>query len=217
MKPGLAAKKPGRPPVPEHCARRREEILDAAVKLFAQHGYSDTDMQILADTVQVGKGTLYRYFPSKRDLFLAGTDQIMRKLRQHIDATITGIDDALDRIGAAIRAFLGFFNHHPEYVELLIQERANFKDRTKPTYYQHREVNVKRWQALYRSLIAEGRVRDMPVERITDVMSDLIYGTLFNNYFAGRSMSVEAQVQDILDIVFRGILTSSEQQKLKQP
>src|SRR5262245_2210375 len=109
MKPGLAAKKPGRPPVPEHCARRREEILDGAVKLFAQHGYTNTDMQVLADTVQVGKGTLYRYFPSKRDLFLAATDQIMRKLRQHIDGAITGIEDALQRIGVAIGAFLRFF------------------------------------------------------------------------------------------------------------
>jgi AcrR family transcriptional regulator len=214
MKPGLAAKKPGRPPVPEHCARRREEILDAAVRLFAQHGYADTDMQILADTVQVGKGTLYRYFPSKRDLFLAATDQIMRKLRQHVDAVIAGIDDALERIRLAVGAFLRFFNDHSAYVELLIQERAYFKDRTTPTYYQHREVNVKRWQALYRSLIAEGRVRDMPVERITDVISDLVYGTLFNNYFAGRSKSPEAQAQDILDIVFRGILTNPEQQKL---
>ena len=54
MKPGLAAKKPGRPPEPEHCARRREDILDGAVKLFARHGYSDTDMQVLAGYRQPG-------------------------------------------------------------------------------------------------------------------------------------------------------------------
>jgi AcrR family transcriptional regulator len=213
MKPAVTAKKPGRPPEPEHCARRREEILDAAVRLFAEHGFTNTDMQVLADTVQVGKGTLYRYFPSKRDLFLAATDQIMSKVRQSVDAAIAGIDDPLERIRVAIGAFLRFFADHPEYVELLIQERANFKDRTKPTYYQHVEVNVVRWQAIYRSLMAEGRVRQMPVERITDVMSDLIYGTLFNNYFAGRDKSPEDQAQAILDIVFRGILTAPEQQK----
>jgi AcrR family transcriptional regulator len=216
MKSAPALKKPGRPPTPEACARRREEILEAAVKLFAEHGYANTDMQVLADTVEVGKGTLYRYFSSKRELFLAATDQIMRNARALIDKTIVGITDPLERIRVAIGAFLRFFYDHPEFVELLVQERANFKDRTKPTYYQHREVNVARWSVLYQTLIAEGRVRNMPVERITDVLSDLIYGTIFNNYFAGRSKSPEAQTQDILDIVFCGILTSPERQLLER-
>jgi AcrR family transcriptional regulator len=215
MKPALAAKRPGRPPVPEHCARRREEILDGAVKLFARHGYTDTDMQVVADTAQIGKGTIYRYFPSKRSLFLAATDQIMRKMRQRIDANIVGIEDPLERIQRAIAAFLGFFADRPDFVELLIQERAYFKDRKKPTYYEHMEVNVERWRALYRALIAEGRVREMPVERITDVISDLLYGTIFNNYFAGRQKSLEAQAQDIIDMVFHGILSASERKKLE--
>ncbi|HTU21094.1 MAG TPA: helix-turn-helix domain-containing protein, partial [Gemmataceae bacterium] len=51
-----------------HRARREEQILEAAMQLFAEHGYSDTDTQLLADKLQVGKGTLYRYFRSKREL-----------------------------------------------------------------------------------------------------------------------------------------------------
>src|SRR5262249_44766512 len=99
---------------------------------------------------------------------------------------------------------------HPECVELMIQERAQFKDRKKPTYFEYREANIGPWVELFRNLIAAGRVRDVPVQRITGVMSNLVYGTMFANYFAGRSCPVEAQVQDILDIVFRGILSESE-------
>src|SRR5205809_4681859 len=109
----------------------------------------------------------------------------MRTLRQRIDVAIDGIDHPLERITSAIRAFLAYFAEHPECVELLMQERAQFKDRKKPTYFEHREANVERWRSLYRSLIAEGRVRDMPVARITDVLSDLVYGTMFTNYFTG--------------------------------
>src|ERR1700693_4667802 len=122
MKPAVAVKKLGRPADPERCARRREEILEAAVKQFAQHGFADTDMQEVADSMQIGKGTIYRYFPSKRDLFLATTDQIMRQLRKEIDGQIVGIVDPLERINSAIHAFLGFFGTRPEFVELLVQE-----------------------------------------------------------------------------------------------
>jgi AcrR family transcriptional regulator len=215
MKPTEAVKKLGRPADPEHCARRREEILEAAVQQFALHGYANTDMQEMADSVQIGKGTIYRYFPSKRELFLATTDQIMRRMRQEVDRQIADITDPLERTRRATRAFLGFFDSQPAFVELLVQERAYFKDRKKPTYYEHLEVNVERWRILYRQLIAEGRVRNIPVERITDVISDLLYGTIFTNYFSGRRKSLEAQAQDIIDIVFFGILSHSERAKVE--
>jgi AcrR family transcriptional regulator len=197
----------------ERTALRQEQILDAAATLFAEHGYSNTDTQLLADRLQIGKGTLYRYFPSKRELFLAVADRVMRQLRQQVDAAVTPLEDPLDRVTAAIHAFLAFFGEHPEHVELLIQERAQFKDRKRPTYFVHREANVERWRALYRDLIAAGRVRNVPVERITDVMSDLLYGTIFTNYFSGREKPFDVQARDIIDIVFHGILTDSERRR----
>jgi AcrR family transcriptional regulator len=195
---------------------RCEQILAAATALFAEHGYSETDTQLLVERLGVGKGTLYRYFPSKRELFLAAADRVMRRLRQCIDSKIAGIEEPLDRIATAVRAFLGFFAEHPEFVELIIQERAQFKDRKRPTYLEHREVNVERWRVLYRELIALGRVRKVSVERITDVMSDLLYGSVFTNYFGGPRKPLEAQAEDILDIVFHGILTAPERQRRGQ-
>src|SRR5262245_21349203 len=79
-------------------AARQDEILDTAAKLFARHGYSETDAQLLADEVHVGKGTLYRYFHSKQDLFLAAADRVMIKLRHRIDGDIASIGEPLDRI-----------------------------------------------------------------------------------------------------------------------
>ena len=189
---------------------RHEEILDAATDLFAEFGYSDAVTQDLAEKLQVGKGTIYRYFPSKRDLFLAAADRVMRRLRVHIDSAIEPVGDPVDRIEAGIKAFLGFFDAHPKFVELLILERALFKDRTTPTYIVHRERNKLRWNELYRQLIAEGRLRDMPVERISTVFMDLAYGTIFTNHFSGRRRTVDEQARDILDIVFHGILGDPE-------
>ncbi len=200
--------KPARDP-----AGRREEILRVAADLFAKHGYAGTDTQLLADELGVGKGTLYRYFPSKEDLFLATVDRVMREMRRMIDQSIEPIADPLEQISVAIRTYLTFFAEHPEYVELLMQERAQFKDRKKPTYFEYREANIERWRERYRILIAQGRIRDMPVTRITDVIGDLVYGTMFTNYFTGPRKPPEAQARDILDVVFHGILSESERKQ----
>src|SRR5262245_24383264 len=133
----------------EYMLARREDILQTATELFAEHGFTDAVTQALADRLGVGKGTIYRHFPSKRDLFLAAADRAMRKMQEQICAAIAGIDDKLVLIERAIATFLQFFAEHPSFVELLIQERAYFKDRKRPTYFEYREVNIGRWRQIY--------------------------------------------------------------------
>jgi AcrR family transcriptional regulator len=209
MKPPTQPKR-GRPKVLGLAERRRDEILDAATGVFARDGYACADLQEVADSLEVGKGTLYRYFPTKDAMFQAAVDRVMSSMQAHIDAQLTDALDPLDRIATAVRAYLEFFDAHPEYVELLIQERAHFKDRKKPTYFEHREKNVGRWQELYRQLIASGRVRQMSIDRITDVMSNQMYGRVFTNYFAGRTKPLREQADDLLDVIWNGILTKDE-------
>jgi AcrR family transcriptional regulator len=189
---------------------RREEILHTATELFGEYGFSDAVTQVLADRLKIGKGTIYRHFPSKRELFLAAADRVMVKMNECIEHSFAGIDDGLESITLAISAYLGFFAENPHFVELIIQERASFKDRKRPTYFEHRERNIQRWRGLYRDLIAQGRIREMPTEQITDVVSGAIYGTMFINYFTGQSKPSEEQAREIVDIVFRGILSDSE-------
>ena len=73
----LVAAKRGRPPSPQLHERRTEEILAPAARLFAERGFDGADTQELADRVGVGKGTLYRYFPSKQELFADAHIQAM--------------------------------------------------------------------------------------------------------------------------------------------
>jgi AcrR family transcriptional regulator len=200
----------GRPPDVELQERRRAEILDAATAVFSKRGFGAADVQEVAEQAGIGKGTVYRYFPSKEELFLAAVDHGMRRLKASVDAAVAGIEQPLERIAGGVRAYLAFFGEHPEVVELLIQERAHFRDRTKPTYFVHRDANMGPWQDLFRELIRTGIVRDMPVERITDFLSDVVYGTMFTNYFAGRNATLSSQCENILDLFFQGVLVRSE-------
>jgi AcrR family transcriptional regulator len=191
---------------------RREEILETATELFAEHGFSDAVTQALAERLGVGKGTIYRHFPSKRALFLAAADRVMRLLQQKVNDNVTGITDGLERIERAIATFLQFFADHPSFVELLVQERAYFKDRKRPTYFEHREMNIERWRQVYRDLIAAGRVRNVPVEQITNVVSNVLYGIMVTNLFNGQPKPAAIQAREILDIVFIGILSDADRQ-----
>jgi AcrR family transcriptional regulator len=62
---------PGRARTDESKQARRQTILDATAELFETTAYDAIVMQVVADRVQLAKGTLYLYFPTKDALFLA--------------------------------------------------------------------------------------------------------------------------------------------------
>ena len=57
----------GRPPTPG----LRDAILSAAEVVFARRDYHEVQMDDVVEASGVGKGTLYRYFPSKQALYFA--------------------------------------------------------------------------------------------------------------------------------------------------
>ncbi len=200
-------RQPGRPPDEALQERRRRAILKVAAAVFAKHGFAATDVQWIADRLKISKGTIYRYFPSKEKLFLSAVEQGMDRVREHIDAARRAAGDKVEEIRAAVIAYLEFFKSNPGLVELFVQERAEFRERHRPIYFQHKDVRRGAWREHFAQLIAEGRIRSVPVERVMDVLGDVLYGTILTNHFTGRQKPFESQAQDLLDIFFHGILT----------
>lgn len=201
--------------VPSNRAQKRSErhqtIVEAAATLFAELGYSECEMERVASSLSIGKGTLYLYFPGKQELFYACVDWGMTKLNCALRKAMEGLDEPFEKIGQAFRAYLEFFEVHPQFVELLLQERAIFKARKRATYFEHRDANRPFWRELYSGLIESGRLRsDLPLEPLLDTIGNLLYGTMFTNHFIGRKTSLEDQYRVLMEAVFRGLLSDAE-------
>lgn len=196
-----------------HRAQRRQAIVEAAARLFARDGYNGCEMEKVAAELRIAKGTLYLYYPGKQELFFACVDWGMKEMQRSVRSAAADGPDPLQRISQAIRAYLEFFEQHPQYVELLIQERAIFKDRVRPTYFEYRDANRGAWRELYQRLVSAGQFRDdIAIERMLDAVGNLVYGTMFTNHFVGRSVSLDEQHAGLVEIVFRGLLSDSERQ-----
>jgi len=82
---------------------RRQQILDVAIRAFAARGFAGASTLAIAAAAGVGEPTIYRYFASKRDLYLAAVDrcssQILERWRA-IAAESESPLQAIERIGA---------------------------------------------------------------------------------------------------------------------
>lgn len=55
---------------------KRFEILNSAIKLFAEKGYEKTKLEDIAELAEFGKGTIYNYFETKEDIYLEIIDRV---------------------------------------------------------------------------------------------------------------------------------------------
>jgi AcrR family transcriptional regulator len=206
----ITPRKPGRPKDPELESRRRAQILDTAAKVFAGFGFAGTQVQVIADRLGVGNGTVYRYFPTKEILFLAAVERGLEELTAEMDAVMTEPLEPLDTLRRLVRVYLGFFHRRPEMAELFIQERAAFPHHHRPLYFARREQDGKecRRADLFHRLIASGRIRSISQERFFAVIGDLLYGTILTNLLTGRRATPDAQTEDVLDVILNGILAA---------
>lgn len=203
----------GRPRDEERTAARQEEILKTATAVFAVYGYPNTDVQVIADMVGVGKGTIYRYFPTKQDLFFACVDRGVQRLQQQVRLVKEGISDPVEQMKASIRSFFSFFEENSELVELFIQERSEFKDRPQPTFLVYKDKNAEQGKEMLSLLMSDQRVRQMDVESLLDFFVDAMYGMIFMHHFARREKPLSERAEDLIKIILNGILTEAERQR----
>jgi AcrR family transcriptional regulator len=88
---------------------RREQVLAAALKEFAAHGYHGTSTGAIAKRAGISQPYIYALFPNKQELFLATSRLAMGRLRDRFTAAARGAtdsDDALTRMAEAYMELL---------------------------------------------------------------------------------------------------------------
>lgn len=106
----------------ERSRTRRQKVLDAALQVFAERGYSETAVDDIARASETSKGGLYFHFPSKQALFLALLDEASDALLGRVDTAMAAEREPLAQGEAALREVLHIFGGHRFLARLLLVE-----------------------------------------------------------------------------------------------
>jgi AcrR family transcriptional regulator len=186
-------------------AQRREAILAEAVATFASQGFRNADVQVIADRAGVGKGTVYRHFGNKEDLFWASTFDVASRLEQHLVAAMSGVDGALAKLRAVGRAYADFFDAHPDYLEIFVQERAEFRGSAPESHVEYHNKLIDRFGRLIEEGIAAGEIRPVDVRRTIIALGGLLYGSVVQACYVSVDHAVADATQHGLDVFLEGL------------
>ena len=142
---------------------RRQAILDAAMKVFAQRGYAAATIRAIAREANIAQGTIYLYFPSKRDILLAlYRSMILESLEEIMARPEKGDDEAFLRSLVVDRILR--FRQNAQAVRFAFTELP-FHDELREKFYQEIVLEqLGRIQAFLKDRIAHGKFRPLRAE-----------------------------------------------------
>ena len=104
---------------------RQEQILNAALRLFATRGLSATKISDIAAEAGVSHGLVHHYFHSKEEVFVAIVEKALQETTNLTQSALQQTGTAWDRLQSLCETMLEGILVNPEYVLLLVQISVN--------------------------------------------------------------------------------------------
>lgn len=136
--------------------QRREHLLDAAAAMFAERPYEDVHVEDIAARAGVSRATLYHYFPSKRDLYVAIFKRSSHRLLARVNPD--PLLPLAEQIASGLDSHIQYFADHP--FEAVAINRGALSDDPETQIIITEELNVI-GRRLTDKLVAEGHLRDI--------------------------------------------------------
>lgn len=159
---------------------RRNHILDIAYRAFIEEGYSGASMSRIAASLGGSKTTLYNYFASKKDLFVAVADRECAKLFDNIFvATEIGGDFRARTVELARRLLSAMLSDDMiASYRLIVAESGRFPDVGHAAHEIAMRRGLLHLSAFFKKAVEQGDMRSTDLKVAAEQFLDLTSGTL---------------------------------------
>lgn len=122
---------------------KRQQILTAAARVFAARGFHRAKMADIALEAGVGKGTIYEYFPSKKELF--------RQMVIHLFTTYVGYLQGMCQQDLSLPGFLekllrntiNFLQQHRHFAQILLTDHPLLGEDMMRFFWEIKKQNIR--------------------------------------------------------------------------
>lgn len=102
-------------------ARTRQALVAAALRLYAQKGVGELQLNELAEEAQVSNGTVYNYFRTREEVLEAVGVELANQLSQRVSAASIGIEDGAQRLTVGVRMFIHQARQDPQWASAVVR------------------------------------------------------------------------------------------------
>ncbi len=150
---------------------KRDIILNAAIRVFAEQGYHSCRTLDISNEAGVAYGSLYHYFKSKDDILLSIFRERWRNLLDEMDRLSEEVDDPEKRLIAIFDFIFRSYERYPDMMKVLIMDVP----RLKQFYSPENQKLYNRFFTGLAEIFREGQERGIFSSRISPVTAAYVF------------------------------------------
>jgi TetR/AcrR family fatty acid metabolism transcriptional regulator len=175
-----------------------DKMLDAAARLFGSQRFHEVRIEDIAGEAGVGKGTIYRYFADKEELYMALLERSAKQFQECIQSLIAQEESPVAKLRAIVAGILEFFDGQPHLLDLI--QRAEVMRGPDFPWQQTRSVMYK----LVTDVFEEGKERGEFVISDPDTAALLMLAGMRGVLRTGKRPRRRDLAQKIVEGVLQG-------------
>jgi AcrR family transcriptional regulator len=125
--------------------QRRDEILEAAVRLFHENGYHSTGIDDIGAAAGITGPAIYRHFKSKEDILETLLAQSSTEALERARSIVDGADTPLDALRGLVDLYVGVILDNPALAFVLMYERRTLRGETRSTVDRTQRMHFEEW------------------------------------------------------------------------
>ena len=190
---------------------RKEQILEAAGKIFAKKGFHEATISEIARKAGLSDATIYEYFSTKEELLFSIPRETTRKGMERMKGYLNFIRGAGNRIRAIIYHYLWFYQNEPDYasvVMLVLKQNRKFLETEE---YQIIREGFRGILTVIEEGIASGEFRpDTDPYLVRQVILGTMENIVIRWLLLGKPKDLTQYADPLTDLITEGILTGRE-------
>nr|WP_279664551.1 TetR/AcrR family transcriptional regulator [Ectobacillus ponti] len=192
---------------------KQQQILDAAVRIFAEKGYAAASTSEIAKAAGVAEGTIFRHYGTKENLLLAVLVPFLMEAAPVIadelvhDVLIPPHDSLASFLRALIINRLAFLEANREIFKILVMELLHRDDLRQQFFGMFQKRVLKHLYTVIEVYRERGEVADIPAEAIVELAGTYLFGYFFSRFalLPGQPLNHEAEADRMVGFILRGI------------
>jgi len=181
-------------------------ILQAAIRVFARHGFFNSQVADVAREAGVAAGTVYLYFKSKDDLLASIFERTVREAIAEGRAALTSVEAPIDRLRAIARRHLELLSRDRD---LAIVFQVELRQSTKHME-EFSATMLRAYLGLIRGVIAEGQAAgafraDISATTAAKVLFGALDEMATNWMLSRRRYSLAAEADVVVELIAHGL------------
>lgn len=189
-------------------AKRRSQILGAAIELFGKRGYHATTIRDIARLAGVSTGLVYQYFGDKDDVLFLALQTVLDAYKERIPQATGGIDDPLERFRAAVHAYCRVIDANIDATVLAYRETKSL-GRARRNVIKQKETETNALiEACLRDCMKAGLLEKVDAGLLTYQIVMFAHAWALKAWHFGGKMTVDQYVDRNLALLLNPLLTA---------